>query len=58
MDVHRLQSIAKAEARQYMQEDNRIAPSRQADAKAFRWRRPRSDERRDPLRKTILGTVP
>jgi hypothetical protein len=58
MDMHNLQAVAAAEASQNMQQNHRIAPSRQADAEAVVRRRPGRDKRRDPIREAIWGTVP
>ena len=53
MDMHRLQTVAKAESGQDMQEDDRIATTREADAEALAGRRPGREKSRDLLRETI-----
>jgi hypothetical protein len=58
MDMHRLQTVAKAESGQNMQEDDRIAATRQADTETLAGRRPGREKSRDPLREAIWGTVP
>jgi len=58
MDMHRLQTVAKAESGQNMQQDDRIATTRQANAEALSGRYPGREKSRDPLRETIWGTVP
>jgi hypothetical protein len=58
MDMHRLQTVATAESGQNMQEDDRIAATREADTEALARRRSGREKSRDPLREAIWGTVP
>ena len=58
MDMHRLKTVAKTESGQNMQENDRIAASRQPDTEALAGCRPGRENRRNPLREATWGTVP
>jgi hypothetical protein len=58
MDMHRLQAVTEAKTGEYMQENDRIAATRQADTEALAGRRPGREKGGDPIRELIWGTVP
>jgi hypothetical protein len=58
MDMNRLKTVAKTESGQNMQEDDRIASSRQPDTAALAGRRPGRQKSCDPIRETIWEAVP
>jgi hypothetical protein len=50
MDMHGREAAGKAEPAQEMQQDNRIAASREADTEAFGWRQAGGEKSADPRR--------